>query len=45
MSFQTNHIQAEASRFNEFVGSALTGLMLVVFSLASITSVIALVHI
>lgn len=36
---------SEDSRINEFVGSALTGLMLVVFGVVSVVSVFSLIHI
>jgi hypothetical protein len=45
MTQEFNHVEDQSSRFNEFVGSALTGLMVVLFGVVSIVSVLSLVHV
>jgi hypothetical protein len=36
----TNHVQVPGSRFNEVLGSALTAVVLVMFSVISIASIV-----
>ena len=45
MTTQFNHASAQSSQSNEFVGSALTGIMLFLFSVVSVISVISFVHV
>jgi len=45
MTQEFNRAPAETSPTNEFIGSALTGIMLVLFSVVSVMSVISFVHV
>jgi len=44
MTTNFNHASAEGSRTNEFIGSALTGVMLFLFGIVSVVSAVTLVH-
>jgi hypothetical protein len=44
MTTNFNHASAEGSRTNEFVGSALTGVLLFLFGVVSVISAVSLFH-
>jgi hypothetical protein len=45
MTHNSNHVPAQTSQFNEFVGGALTTVVLVAFAFVSIVSLVSFVHI
>jgi hypothetical protein len=44
MTTNFNHASAQGSQTNEFIGSALTGIMLFLFGMVSVVSAVALYH-